>query len=342
MISLLIPSTGKNEVYANNIRDNISELYSDRVDEFEILISVNDKLTLSQHYNELVKNANGDIIVLLHDDMVLHKNFLDTIKQNIKPKRILTYTRVEPPIYNDEYPGKIIKNFGYELVDFKNEEFQKMNLPDDLIDGGSQLFFACYKNDYIGLDGITYNLFCEDDDIHLRYKILGYEKKVCSAMVYHFVSKTSRTGEYQTIEMNSNRNFIRKWSFRRSTHNKKMNNVFRIKNCNLKLLSYLEPFSYRIYTDLPNDEVDRYIRYEQVTTSFNLKTKIFNYQDNIDTGLVNSVIDLDANSLSEEIFNIPQLLSDILVETSDTGQYEIDCFKVNVLSTKPQEIICIL
>ena len=127
MISLLIPSTGKNEVYANNIRDNISELYSDRVDEFEILISVNDKLTLSQHYNELVKNANGDIIVLLHDDMVLHKNFLDTIKQNIKPKRILTYTRVEPPIYNDEYPGKIIKNFGYELVDFKNEEFQKMN-----------------------------------------------------------------------------------------------------------------------------------------------------------------------------------------------------------------------
>ena len=121
-----------------------------------------------------------------------------------------------------------------------------------------------------------------------------------------------------------------------------MNNVFRIKNCNLKLLSYLEPFSYRIYTDLPNDEVDRYIRYEQVTTSFNLKTKIFNYQDNIDTGLVNSVIDLDANSLSEEIFNIPQLLSDILVETSDTGQYEIDCFKVNVLSTKPQEIICIL
>ena len=44
-------------------------------------------------------------------------------------------------------------------------------------------------------------MFCEDDDLHLRYKLAGFEHKVSSAHVYHFVSKTSRsTRDYQKID----------------------------------------------------------------------------------------------------------------------------------------------
>ncbi len=63
--------------------------------------------------------------------------------------------------------------------------------------------------DYIGIDGYTFKLFCEDDDFHLRCDIAGLERKVSPAQVYHFVSKTSRTtADYQHIEHNSNISLI--------------------------------------------------------------------------------------------------------------------------------------
>lgn len=339
MISLLIPSTTKNKTYAEYLRENIRSLYSERSD-IEILISVDDSLTLSEHYNKLVKIAKGDIVVLLHDDMVLHNNFIEQIERNIKPKRILTYTRVEPPIYNDQYPGKVISDFGTSIDNFKEELFQKMNLPDELIDGGSQLFFACYKEDYIGLDEKTYKLFCEDDDLHLRYNLLGYEKKVCPAMVYHFVSKTSRTGNYREVETASNRNFIRKWSFRNSIHNKKINTIIKVKNCSAEALSYLEPFSFKIYVDLPEVIIDSYVKTEQLTTKFNLEDRVYKYDSEIETDGTNCIVEFDFNDASNETFSILPKLSDIIIETNEVGEYEIDCIKIKILSTTPQDVPC--
>ena len=46
-----------------------------------------------------------------------------------------------------------------------------MQIKEELIDGGSQLFFGCLKEDYIGIDGNTFKLFCEDDDFHLTIHI---------------------------------------------------------------------------------------------------------------------------------------------------------------------------
>ena len=57
-------------------------------------------------------------------------------------------------------------------------------------------------------------MFCEDDDLIKRFKLLGLELITSlDAICYHFVSKTSRfSDEYQNktqqIEMNSNKNFI--------------------------------------------------------------------------------------------------------------------------------------
>jgi hypothetical protein len=141
--------------------------------------------------------------------------------KHIQKGRITTYTRVEPPIYNDTYPGKVIKDFGSDLLTFDENKFNDFSIEESLIDGGSQLFFGCMKDDYIGIDGYTFKMFCEDDDLHLRYKIAGLEHKVSSAHVYHFVSKTSRSNkDYKQIEMESNQAFIKKWGFRNSHFNK--------------------------------------------------------------------------------------------------------------------------
>lgn len=336
-VSLLIPSVSKNVKYQQRITQNIKELFGSR-DDIEMLMSINDELSLSGQYNKLVKDSTGDVVVLLHDDMILHRNFVDEIKKHISERTILTYTRVEPPIFYDQYAGKVIYDCGRDIEDFDEDKFRKMGLSYDLIDGGSQLFFACYRKDYIGLDDETYKLFCEDDDLHLRYNILGYEKKVCSAMVYHFVSKTSRVGSYQQVEMSSNRNFIRKWSFRKSIYNKKMNITFKVKNCTMDLLRFLEPFSYNIHTDLPPEALQTYIQSEVNFTKFDLKNKLKKYDEQIKTDDVNAVVEFDLKYLTQDSVEIIQSLSDIIYETNDTGRFEVSCFNINILSSSPKSV----
>ena len=274
--------------------------------------------------------------------MVLSPGFIETMDKHIKPGRITSYTRVEPPVYNDMYPGKILLDCGSTLDTFDKYKFIQYKPNYELIDGGSQLFFGCMREDYIGLDGDTFRLFCEDDDLHLRYDILGYEKKVSCAAVYHFVSKTSRSGNYQELEFNSNRNFIRKWSFRKSFYNKKLNNIIKIKNCSLSAISHCEPFAYKIYTDLPEKIIDLYINQEQESTNTDLKTKIYDYDHQLETENINSIIEFDFKQASQQTFDLLNRISDIIFETGEIGSYEIDCLKIKILSTTEQDLKCIL
>ena len=148
MISLIIPVTSSNSNYTNNLIRNIRDLYPNE-DEVEIVLEVNDEVTLGVNYNNAVARAKGEKIILLHNDMVLFKGFIETMDKHIVKGRITTYTRVEPPIYMDIYPGKVIADFGSDLSTFDEKKFNNFTLEESLVDGGSQLFFGCYKEDYI-------------------------------------------------------------------------------------------------------------------------------------------------------------------------------------------------
>lgn len=212
MISLIMPCQSKTRQYTENAIKNIQELYPD-TDKVELIVREDDIATLGQNYNAAVKQANGEKIILVHNDMVFKPGFVETMDRHIVPGRITTYTRIEPPIYPDTYPGKIIYDCGTDLESFNKDKWNNCYIEETLVDGGSQLFFGCMKADYIGIDGDTFKLFCEDDDIHLRYRILNFEKKVSSAHVYHFVSKTSRASEEaKQIERESNKAFQQKWN----------------------------------------------------------------------------------------------------------------------------------
>ena len=229
-ISLIIPTTGTNSDYTDNLINNIRDLYPNE-DEVEIVLHIDNTVTLGLNYNNAVAKAKGDKIILLHNDMVISRGFIETMDKHIVKDRITTYTRIEPPIYNDIYPGKVIADFGSDLDTFNKDKFNNFNIEESLIDGGSQLFFGCMKEDYIGIDGYTFKMFCEDDDLHLRYKIAGFEHKVSSAHVYHFVSKTSRTTkDYQQIELESNRAFLNKWGFRNSQFNKVYKTYYKVES----------------------------------------------------------------------------------------------------------------
>jgi hypothetical protein len=146
-----------------------------------------------------------------------------------------------------------------------------------------------------GFDGFSFKpVFCEDDDFLIRAKIKGYKLKTCeSAIVYHFVSQTIRFGddyknERVSIEMNSNRNFIRKWGIPISSFNETRYwedehftfNTFTmgLKTRNKSRLAQIEPFFDKIdIGEIPED----YIELEQKNTNYDLRSK-FTLVDNCD------------------------------------------------------------
>jgi hypothetical protein len=48
-----------------------------------------------------------------------------------------------------------------QFIEAAEEEIvEEVKVEESLVDGGTQLFFGCYKEDYIGIDGDTYKIFC--------------------------------------------------------------------------------------------------------------------------------------------------------------------------------------
>jgi GT2 family glycosyltransferase len=297
MISLIVPTNKTNSEYTNNIVKNIREIYSNET-QVEIIISEDDTVTMGINYNNAVNKANGKKIILLHNDMVIKPGFIEQMDKDITKGRITAYTRVEPPIYNDTYPGKIILDCGTDLESFNKEKFFNFKIKEELIDGGAQLFFGCLKEDYLGIDGYTFKLFCEDDDLHLRHKIAGFEQKVSSAHVYHFVSKTSRVGNYQTIEQQSNLNFIKKWGFRSSMFNVVYKKSFILKNPTPQLEQILEPW--------------------------------FNGGGDV-------VVEIDGNTFTQQDFSYIQQLNDIIKSNNQLGTFELGNLKIIINSLEEHQ-----
>jgi len=301
MISLIIPTTTSNKNYTDNIIANIRKIYPNE-NEVEIILEINDNVNLGTNYNNAVAKATGEKIILLHNDMVLKPGFIETMDKHIVKNRITTYTRIEPPIFPDTYPGKVLLECGRDLESFDSKKFNEFNLEESLIDGGSQLFFGCLKEDYFKLDDITFSppqMWCSDDDIHLRYKIAGFEHKVSSAHVYHFVSKTSRSSnDYQQIEQQSNLNFVKKWGFRNSQYNVVYKKSIIINNPNPQLQQVLEP-----WFDGGND----------------------------------IVVEVDGNTFDQQDYQMIQQLNDIVKDNNSVGVFELGNLKLTINSLEEHQ-----
>ena len=302
MISLIIPATTSNQHYTDFAVQQIREMYPNE-DEIEIVVEVNDDVTLGINFNNAVAKAKGEVVVVMHNDMVPHPGFVETILKHIKRKMVLVYHRVEPPIYTDEYPGKSIFDCGRDIENFNKNAFFEYSAEDILIDGGSQLFFAVYKEDYLDIDGYTFKKFCEDDDVHLRYKIAGYDCKVANAaMVSHFVSKTSRADNYQEIEMLSNLAYIKKWGFRVSKYNKVYRKAYTIKGiATPDLTNALDLF----FTSTPDE--------------------------------ANVVAEINTSTFTPQDYTFLTQLNDIVAENGDIGTFELGNVKITVKSLESFE-----
>lgn len=324
-------SDGTKEWLESLTDENLSYLHDD------------DRLTFSDTYNAGIKLVDTEKVVLIHNDMVIGEGFLEAIERLLKPNMLLSYTTIEPPIFKGhQRPGKLLLDLGTSFINFDHFHFnkyvQQWNQSNNLYDG-AVFFMSGYKKMFedVGMfDGFSFvPCFCEDDDFLIRAKLKGYELKTCDAAItYHFVSQTSRFSEEMKtdrgqIEMNSNRNFIRKWgipisSFAELRYWEDKDFKYKTFNMGLKTrnknnLPMLEPFFDKINLgEIPEE----YIEMEQKNTRYDLRSKF------ILTDAVDVVIYETKPFTDEDIYTLQKIR--LSLPYYEPGEYENGNMRIEI------------
>jgi hypothetical protein len=316
-------------------------------------------------YDTLVNEvATADICMIYHADMYLCPGALDYIEKYIGPKKIISLTRIEPPLHPDG-PEKVLADWGTEPEYFNEEKFLEWFNSIDSFKGneiteGIFAPWAFMKTDFQeigGHDPLYAPQSKEDSDIFNRFQLNDVQFiQTWKGCVYHMTCRGSRfnpelttpgqnSPEWEAQNYRSTRNFIRKWGhFVKHDHlmkpiiPHKYNVSAVIHNCNAHLLELLEPWFTNVYVrNNPISNWEEYIEREQPNTKFCLKDRIRPYMfDDIDKPN-DIIIEFDANHMTQQAFNIIQNLSEIITGSGAIGEFELDIFKIKIKNLQTYE-----
>ena len=322
-------------------------------------------------YDTLVNDyATNDIVMIYHADMYACPNLDTEIIKHLEPGTVVSATRIEPPLH-PKGPEKIVEDFGIEP-----EEFDEMGLlkfvsdfvgtREDETTNGIFAPWAIYKKDFQSIGGHD-PLYApqskEDSDIFNRFVLAGYDLiQTWKGFVYHMTSRGSRfkngafrnpagqvfmegreSTEWLKQNLRSTRNFIRKWGHM-VNHDELMYPIippkydvgFMVENCDINLLKELEPWCSNIYTNLTSKQLIEYVNKEQPDTQFDLSKKILPYIQGADPKN-NILVRFDARYLTPQNFQTLVNLSQILKESGEVGEMELEIFKFYIKSLDSYE-----
>jgi len=140
-------------------------------------------------YDTLVNDyATNDIVMIYHADMYACPGMDEAVLKHLEYDKVVSATRIEPPLHPDG-PEKILKDFGIEPEEFKEQELIKFLreetpwtkvIPQDLKETTEGIFapWAIHKSDFQSIGGHD-PLFApqskEDSDIFNRFVLSGYK-----------------------------------------------------------------------------------------------------------------------------------------------------------------------
>ncbi len=308
-------------------------------------------------YDRLINEvATNDIAMIYHADMYLCPNALTAIEKYIKPRSIVSLTRIEPPLH-PKGPEKILWHGGVEPEEFKEQDLlDKLNEFTDVdkTTGGIFAPWAFYRKDFQeigGHDPLYAPQSKEDSDIFNRFQLNGIEFiQTWEGFVYHMTCRGSRRNtldkakniyedspEWLAQNQRSTRNFIRKWGHF-VMHDPllvpivppKYNMGFIVKNCNLQLLEILEPWCDVIYIDEGNTPtlIKDYIEKEQTNTVIDLNRRVLPYDNEKNCEML---VQIDGSTFTQNDFTNIQRLSQIIQHSGEIGSFELDNLKVEII-----------
>jgi len=309
-------------------------------------------------FDKGIEMARTEIIFAFHADMVAGVNLDKNILKYLKPGTVVSATRIEPPLHPTG-PEKIIEDFGIEADQFKEIEFKEycnklIELNKDRFTEGIFAPWCMYKTDYLAIGGHD-ELFApqskEDSDLFNRFVLKGYKViQSWDGLVYHFTSRGSRFNKHAgggagknseewlyTTNKNA-RNFIRKWGhfvkhdiFMKPIIPHKYNIGFRVSNCATEMLAALEPWCSEISSDANYAD---WVNEEQKHTTLNMLSRVKPWNAPLDNDII---IEFDASLLTKESFNIITNLPDIITESGEVGEFELDIFKISIYAMTTYE-----
>lgn len=310
-------------------------------------------------YDRLVNEvATNDIIMIFHSDMYACPNMDEIMLSYLKPKIVVSATRIEPPLH-PEGPEKIIKDFGIETEEFNEEgllEFVENYKPKIKYTDGIFAPWIIYKKDfqYIGgHDPLFRPQSKEDSDIFNRFDLYGCTFiQPRDAFVYHMTCRGSRfkdgakrnpdgqvfmegreSDEWLIQNKKSTRNFIRKWgSMVKHTETlrpivpHKYNIGIEIRGLTnvYNLLSAIEPWCDNISIE---EKVikDIYLKNEQPNTDYNLDERVL-VRGKLSNDIIVSFDSIDFKNNSQ--FTFVSNLSEILTDSGEVGKMKYDIFEI--------------
>ena len=302
--------------------------------------------------------------------------------------RVVSLTRIEPPLH-PVGPEKIAHDFGTELEKFDERKLLEMayslrwnyvhgpvdirhdfdfsNLPKKSTTTGVFAPWAFWVDEYKAIGGNDWANFSpqskEDSDIWNRLLLNGTEfLQTWDGFVYHMTCRGSRfnptittvgtnSAEWETQNLKSSRNFIRKWGhFVR--HDKyllpqvphKYDIAAIITNCNYNLLANLELWFSELCVDLPTQQIKDYINAEQPNTRIDLSSKLYNWKSVIEEDH-DIICYIDGKLFNGDDFYFVQYLSDIITQNDpEEGlEFMLGTMKLQVNRKKTYEhelIVC--
>ena len=310
---------------------------------------------IGKAYDACIEAAETPIVMIFHADMMLGKDADLHAFKHLKPLSVVCSTRIEPPLHPNA-GEKIIMDLGMYPEDFKEDEFhtfveKTQKQYENKITEGIFAPWMIYREDILSIGGHDPIMHScrEDSDLFNRFVLNGYSLiQSWDSLVYHLTGRGAGSFDGDAIRHikwkldmeNSTKEFIRKWG---SSVNHtammmpiiphKYNIKFDIKNCNLQLLTILEPWCTNIDVDLPLRTINEYINIEQPNTHINLKDKINNPNGNSDV-----VVKFDATSLTNESINFIVRLAEIFdANQLQIGNYDFHPFQIEVKKVKHYE-----
>jgi len=312
-----------------------------------------DRIGIVGMFDKGIKMARTEIIMAFHSDMVACKDFDVNILKHLEKGKIITGTRIEPPLHPDG-PEKILMNFGIEVEEFNMEKWYKESelLKNERITEGIFAPWCMYKEDFLSIGGHD-ELFApqskEDSDLFNRFHLKGYKFiQPWDALVYHFTSRGSRFNKHsggaagkdsnewiQTTTKNG-RNFIRKWGhFVKHDHlmkpiiPPKYDIGLIVKNCNASLLYALEPWCSTIYIEDKGQALTfDYFEKEKNNTLYDLSRRVLPYDNEKNNEIL---VEIDGEKFNEEDWNVLMQLSVIIKDSGSVGRFQLNNIIIEII-----------
>jgi glycosyltransferase involved in cell wall biosynthesis len=318
-------------------------------------------------YDSLIQDvATRDFVMIWHADMGALPNMLENLMKYAKSGRVISATRIEPPLHPPG-PEKEIIDCGIEPEEYDSELALSENtrLQAKYKDVTTEGIFAPWvitREDFLAINGHD-PLYApqskEDSDIFNRFVLAGYKLlQSRDSFCYHMTCRGSRfadgakrnpngevfmknreTDEWLAQNMRSTRNFIRKWGTMVKHDSLLMPIVphkyeisFVIKNCTPDMLMSLEPWCSYMYVDMPSNQVKEYIEIEQPNTLYDLHTKlqVVDDPDKFSTCAGDILVRVDAKKLNNTNINIISQLPEIIADSGDVGKFDLDIFELDI------------